>query len=108
MAAALTTVTHGAVATIFEVYGLPPLTIAFVIVAVIFVLLQGSISGVVPVEITNITTPEGHLRRLYKAKQQARDLHPEMTVMSTPLVVFGDVLDQQEPTEEEDEDEVVV
>ena len=74
LAAVYTTIMHAAIATFFGTWGIPAFTTAFCIIASMFVLLQGSIYGAIAVEITRVTTPEGHLRRYWNRSNESTDI----------------------------------
>eukprot|EP01135_Chromosphaera_perkinsii_P000844 Nk52_evm7s152 gene=Nk52_evmTU7s152 len=55
---------HGAVSSFLQPMGMPALTFPGAIGALVFTLISGAFHKCVPVELSKITTPEDHLRRL--------------------------------------------
>jgi Urea transporter len=53
----------GAIATLFSPWGLPALTLPFCFATLAFVFLNDASTELEPVALTDITTPEEHLRR---------------------------------------------
>jgi len=56
----------------FLVWGVPVLNVGSSLVIIMFMLCQGSLFGVIAVDITKVTTPEGHLRRLLDENEEER------------------------------------
>src|SRR3990167_3101998 len=78
----------------FDILGLPILGIGSSVVIILFMMCQGSIHGVIAVDIANVTTPEGHLRR--KIKEDKQDLEEEfpdqeLTALETTMKLAGKV-----------------
>ncbi|CAA9478087.1 MAG: hypothetical protein AVDCRST_MAG38-1868 [uncultured Solirubrobacteraceae bacterium] len=61
--AVLAALIFGAIASLLTPWGLPALTLPFVLATLAFVLLKGATDRLDPVEVADITTPEEHLRR---------------------------------------------
>ena len=64
LAACYSGIVHGAIASLLTPFGLPALTFPFVFVSWMFCLAGNSIKGLFPVEITAITIPEDHIKRI--------------------------------------------
>lgn len=64
LAALYSGIVHGAVSSFLAPFGLPALTLPFVFVSWIWCLAGNSIGGLFPVEITAITIPEDHIKRV--------------------------------------------
>jgi urea transporter len=61
----MTVLGQQALATTLQPYGLPVLTLPFCIIALPFVILQGTSSIVISVPLASMTVPEDHLRRIH-------------------------------------------
>jgi urea transporter len=61
----MTVLGQQALATTLQQYGLPVLTMPFCIIALPFVILQGTSSIVISVPLASMTVPEDHLRRIH-------------------------------------------
>ena len=64
LAAVFSAIIHGAVASFMGPFGLPALTFPFNLVAWIWCLAGNSMGNLFPVEITAITIPEDHIKRV--------------------------------------------
>ena len=64
LASIFSAVIHGAVASFMAPFGLPALTFPFNVVAWIWCLAGNQMGGLFPVEITAITIPEDHIKRV--------------------------------------------
>lgn len=64
LAAMFSAIIHGGVASFMAPFGLPALTFPFNVVAWVWCLAGNSMSGLFPVEITAITIPEDHIKRV--------------------------------------------
>jgi len=64
LASIFTAITHGAIASLLTPFGLPALTFPFNLVAWIWCLAGNSMGGLFPVEITAISLPEDHIKRV--------------------------------------------
>jgi urea transporter len=70
--AVLAALLFGAIGTLFIPWGLPALTLPFCFATLAFVLLKGSSSALVAIEVGDITTPEEHLAA-HRRPQEAVD-----------------------------------
>jgi urea transporter len=61
-----TAVLFGAIASLFTPWGLPALTLPFCFGTLAFVVMKGTSSRFIPIEVADITTPEEHLKRARK------------------------------------------
>jgi len=64
LASIFTAIIHGAIASLLTPFGLPALTFPFNLVAWIWCLAGNSMGGLFPVEITAISLPEDHIKRV--------------------------------------------
>jgi Ca2+-binding EF-hand superfamily protein len=64
LATIMTVFGQQALATFLQPYGLPFMTLPFCVIALPFVILQGTTTLVVPVPLASMTTPEDHLTRV--------------------------------------------
>jgi urea transporter len=64
LAGVFSAIIHGAVVGLMSPFGLPALTFAFNIVGWVWCLAGGLMSTMFPVEITAITVPEDHIKRV--------------------------------------------
>jgi urea transporter len=69
LAAAFSAVIHAAVVSYMAPFGLPALTFPFNCVAWIWCLAGNSMAGLLPVEITAITIPEDHIKRVQRVQK---------------------------------------
>jgi urea transporter len=65
LAGVITVFAQHALATLLEPYGLPVMTLPFCVVALPFIILQGTTSIVTAIPLASITVPEDHLRRIH-------------------------------------------
>jgi urea transporter len=65
LSAGLTVVAQLSLQTALEPFGLPFMTLPFCLVALMFILIQGTTSVVIAVPLSSMTTPEDHLERVY-------------------------------------------
>jgi len=101
--AIICTFSNGFFKTLFLPWGVPPLSFPFCLGAMIFVFTQGSIGGVEPIELTDITTAEGNWRRWWimhhlqepvrapsypeSGEQHADDLSPESASVNSSVEI---------------------
>ena len=62
MAGIMTVLTQCALATMFQPLGLPVMTLPFCLVGLLFILIQGTTTIVIPVPLSSMTIPEDHYR----------------------------------------------
>ena len=62
MAGIMTVLTQAALATMFQPLGLPVMTLPFCMVGLLFILIQGTTTIVIPVPLSSMTIPEDHYR----------------------------------------------
>ena len=67
LASLYTAIVHGALASFLAPFGMPALTFPFVLVCWLWCLAGSSIGGLFYVEITAITLPEDHIKRVLLA-----------------------------------------
>jgi len=63
-ASIITAIAQQALATLLEPYGLPFMTLPFCVVALPFIIIQGTTTIVIPVPLASMTIPEDHLKRV--------------------------------------------
>lgn len=84
LAGVFSAVIHGAMVALLSPFGLPALTFPFNLVAWIWCLAGNSMSGLFPVEITAITIPEDHIKRV-KLVQKMTSKFKELQSLTTFL-----------------------
>ena len=84
LAAVFSAVIHGSMVSLLSPFGLPALTFPFNLVAWIWCLAGNSMSGLFPVEITAITIPEDHIKRV-KLVQKMTSKFKELQALATFL-----------------------
>jgi urea transporter len=81
LAGVMTVVAQQALSALLEPFGLPVLTLPFCIIALPFIILQGTTSSVVAIPLPQLTVPEDHLHRVRALEEGVNFLkeclHPE-------------------------------